>query len=58
MGILNRNLNNINLGNNFDEYDCDTIIHIRLLEWHNKLEKSKALKKELNEKLMPIVKHL
>ena len=26
----------INLGNNFDEYDPDTIIHIRLLIWCSK----------------------
>ena len=33
MGILNIDLNNINLDNNFDEDDPDTIIHIRLLAW-------------------------
>ena len=31
MGILNIDLNNINLDNNFDEGDPDTIILIRLL---------------------------
>ena len=31
MGILNIDLNNINLDNNFDESDSDTIILIRLL---------------------------
>ena len=31
MGILSVNLNNINLDNNFDEDDPDTIILIRLL---------------------------
>ena len=30
---------------------------IRLLAWHIKFEKRKALKKELNEKLIPIVWH-
>ena len=45
MGILNRDLNNINLDNNFDEDDPDTIILIRLLAWHIKFEKRKALKK-------------
>ena len=44
-GILNINLNNINLDNNFDEDDLDTIIHIRLLTWNIKFEKRKALKK-------------
>ena len=44
-GILNIDLNNINLGNNFDEDDRDIIILIRLLAWHIKLEKCKVLKK-------------
>ena len=57
MGILNIDLNNINLDNNFDEDDPDTIIFIRLLAWHVKFEKRKALKKELNEELMPVAWH-
>ena len=48
MGILNNDLNNINLDNNFDEDDPDTITHIKLLARHIKLENRKALKKELN----------
>ena len=40
MGILN-----ITLDNNFHEDDPDTIILIRLLDWHIKFEKRKALKK-------------
>ena len=46
MGILNIDLNNVNLDNNFDEDDPDTIIIIRLLAWHIKFEKRKALKKK------------
>ena len=46
MGILNTDLNNINLDNNFDEDDLDTIILVRLLAWHIKFEKRKALKKK------------
>ena len=34
MCILSVNPNNINLDNNFDESDTDTIILIRLLAWH------------------------
>ena len=45
MGILNIDLNNIKLDNNFDEDDPDTITLIRLLAWHIKFEKRKALKK-------------
>ena len=45
MGILNIDLNNINLDNNFDEDDSDNIILIRIFAWHVKFEKIKALKK-------------
>ena len=45
MGILNKDLNNINLDNNFDEDDYDTIILIILLAWHIKFEKRKVLEK-------------
>ena len=45
MGILNVDLNNINLDIKFDEDDPDTIILIRLLAWHIKFEKRKTLKK-------------
>ena len=43
---------NIDLDNNFDEDDPDTIILIGLLVWYMKFEKRKELKKELNEELM------
>ena len=46
MCILNIDRNNINLVNNFDEDDHDTIILIRLLVWYIKFEKRKALKKD------------
>ena len=38
MGILNIDLNNINLDINFDEDDPDISIRIRLLAWHIKFE--------------------
>ena len=56
MGILNINLNIINLDKKFDEDGNDTITFIRLLPWNIKFEKRKFLKKELNEELMPIVR--
>ena len=43
MDIFNIDLNNVNLDNNFDEDDPDTIILIRLLAWHFKFEKHKVL---------------
>ena len=41
MGILNIDINNINLDDNFDESDPDTIILTRLLAWHIKFIKRK-----------------
>ena len=55
MGILNKDHDTISFDNNFDKYDPDTIIHVRLLAQHIKFEKSKALKKELNEELIPLM---
>ena len=58
MGILSIDLNNINLDDsNYNEDDPETVIHVRLLTWHSKFEKRKALKKELNEELMLIPWH-
>ena len=45
IGILSVNLNNINLDNNSDEDDPDTIILIGILAVHSKFKKQKALKK-------------
>ena len=45
MCILNIDLTNINLDNNFDKDDPDTITLVRLLAWHIKFEKRKILKK-------------
>ena len=46
MGILRVNLNHINFDDTNDkEDDPDTIILIRLLAWHIKFQKRKALKK-------------
>ena len=58
LGILNTDLNYINLDDNdFDKDDSGTIIQVRLLACHTKFEKHKALKKVLDEDLMPIVWH-
>ena len=55
MGVLNMDLNNINLDDtNHDEDDPDTLILVRPLTWHIKFEKRKALKEELNEELIPV----
>ena len=46
MGILRVNLNNINHDDtNYEENDPDSVIHVRLLAWHSKFGKRKALKK-------------
>ena len=55
MTVLSVNLNNfnVNLGdNNYEEDDPEIIIYVRLLAWHIKFKKGKALKKELNEELI------
>ena len=41
MGILNIDINNINLDDNFDESDPDTIILTKLLALHIKFIKRK-----------------
>ena len=45
MGIFNIDLKNINLDHNFDEGNPDTVILIKLLDWHSKFENRKVLKK-------------
>ena len=57
MVILIIDLNSINLDNNFNEDDPDTTILVRLLAWHIKFEKRKALKKKISEEKMPIAWH-
>ena len=58
MGVLSVNVIKINLDDtNYDEDDPDTTILARLLTGDIKFEKSKPLKKELNEKLMYVVWH-
>ena len=54
MGILNINLNNFNLDNNFDEDDPDTIFLSDFSLGILYLKKTKHVKKELNEELMPV----
>ena len=44
MGILNINLNNVSLGDNFDEDDPNTTILIKRLAWHMKFEKRSYVK--------------
>ena len=41
MGILNIDLDNINLDNNFHKHDSGTNILIKILSWHIKFEKRK-----------------
>ena len=47
-------LNDISLEDtNYDKDGPDTIIHVRLLVWHIKFEKRKALK-NVSEEFMPV----
>ena len=47
MGILNIDINNINLDDKFDKDDLEIIILITLLAWHVKSRKHKELKKRV-----------
>ena len=42
--MVELDLNNITLRNNFDEDDTDILIFIRLFAWHIKFRKHKELK--------------
>ena len=43
MGINTIDLNNINLDDdNFDNDDSQTILHVRLMAWHDKYKKRKS----------------
>ena len=52
MGILSVNLNYINLDDT--NYEKMILIQVRLSAWHNKFEKDKVFKNELNEDLISI----
>ena len=52
MGILNIDLDNVNLDNNFDEDYPNTIFLIRLLAWYKQ-----STEKIISEELMPIAWH-
>ena len=54
MVISDIDFNNTNLDNNFDKYDPDTIIILRHLDLHIKLETRNAHKNLISEELMPI----
>ena len=46
MGLVNVDLNNVNLGDdNFDNYDPQTIIHVRIMAWCNSYKQRMAYKK-------------
>ena len=55
LDILNIDLKNVNLDNDFKEDDPDAIILMRLLTWHIKFGKRTELEKKRSEELIPIV---
>ena len=58
MGILSIDLNNINLDDgSFYEDDCDIIIHVTLIAWHNRIKKHIAFKKDVSKQSMHGVWH-
>ena len=55
IGIFSVDLNNINLDDiNCYEDDPETVNHVRLIAWHNRLKQQKAFKKDINKELMPV----
>ena len=54
---LSVDLDEINLDNNFDEDDLDTIIHIRFLGLHSNFKNHRAFKEKISEELMPVAWH-
>ena len=54
MGILNIDLN---IDNNFDADDPNTITCVKLLSCHIKLKNAKHLKKHISEALMSVAWH-
>ena len=58
MSTCSIDFNNINLDDtNYNQDDPENMINIRILAWHIKFEKGKALKQEINKELMLIVWH-
>ena len=49
MSSLNLDLNNVNLDSNFDEYDPDTIISVRILLGILNLKNTKLFLKKISE---------
>ena len=49
MSSLNLDLNNVNLDSNFDEYDPDTIISVRILLGILNLKNTKLFLKNISE---------
>ena len=49
MSSLNLDLNNVNLDSNFDEYDPDTIISVRILLGILNLKNKKLFLKKISE---------
>ena len=48
LGVLTIDLNNINLDDiNFDEDDSETIIHVRIMAWHNRLKQQEKRCKQI-----------
>ena len=58
MGILSVDFSNINLDEvNFYNNDRETIMHVRLMAWHNRFKQLKVFKKDVSKELIPIAWH-
>ena len=58
IGILRVDLTNINLDDvNFYKDDLETIIHVRLMTWCNRLKQRQVFKKDRRKELMAVARH-
>ena len=58
MGVLSVDFSNINLDEvNFYNNDRETIMHVRLMAWHNRFKQLKVFKNDVSKELIPIAWH-
>ena len=57
MGNLSVDFDKTNLDVSFDKDDPETIIHIRLMGWHNIFKQCKSCKEGISKELIPVAWH-
>ena len=58
IAVLSVDFSNINLDEvNFYNNDRETIMHVRLMAWHNRFKQLKVFKKDVSKELIAIAWH-